>query len=84
MFCRLSVTLVSILSSVPLSRFEKSSSWFAIPLTALKSVSGLITFIEQELLLNAQEEADSGPYSAFVMLLWPLGFEGPVATWWCD
>lgn len=64
---------------MPLSRFEKSSSHFPIPLTALKSVSGLISFlIEQELLLNAQEEADSGPCSAFVMLLWPLGFEGPV------
>lgn len=70
MFCSLSVISVSILSSVPLSRFEKSSSCFAIPLTALKSVSGLIPFtIEQELLLNAQEEANSGPYSAFVMLL---------------
>lgn len=70
MFCRLSVISVSILSAVPLSRFEKSSSRFAIPLTALKSVSGLITFIiAQELLLNTQEEANSGPYSAFVMLL---------------
>lgn len=69
MFCRLSVISVSILSAVPLSRLEKSSR-FAIPLTALKSVSGLITFIiEQELLLNTQEEANSGPYSAFVMLL---------------
>lgn len=69
MFCRLSVISVFILSSVPHSRFEKSSSRFAIPLTALKSVSGFTFIIEQELLLNAQEEANSGPYSAFVMLL---------------
>lgn len=72
MFSRLSVISVFILSTVPLSRLEKSSSRFAFPFAALKkSVSGLISFIkEHELLLKAQEEANSGPYSALVMLLW--------------
>lgn len=78
MSCRLSVISVFILSSVPLSRLEKSSSHFAFPLADLKSVSGLISFIKEHELLKAQEAAKSRPYSAFVTLPWPLGLEGAV------
>lgn len=80
MFCWLSVISVFILSSVPLSRLKKKffSLYFSTQCFK-RSVSGLIALIkEHELLLKAQEEAHSGPYSAFVTLLWPLGFEGAV------